>query len=480
MSDDGAAGARHTSKVLGKRKKFADEKTIEVGQKHPAVAAAGGAMQQQQQQEEQEDDEHPPGDEWTQDIHRSFVSAIFDSGLAQASPSILLENMAPSTRSKLTSERVKSHLQKYRKNAARSTEEFLSQYDSFLQSALVVGSAAVMGSSGEHKVALQPQAMLQAMGRSCVAGGEAAALLSFLDMRDTNAIQGHPSHSIDDSLLSLVNGYDGLLGDHVRLPCLNLSKDEKTTALGMSMIYISGLVASFSQHILQERGKRSEGKALNAATVEDQSHPLAGSGLQHAVSRESQASEQGAASAASLRYIDIMTNDCSTRVSIPPPGVQIYGGPVREAAHMTVMDQYQGTAVGTAAAVVAAAGITGNLRDQNIAWTGPLPLLVGNHPATRNYPEPIRNVQDLDKRNQQALCQPQLLQCPPQITQQAQLKSDSVHALTNSTEVDLNDQPYGLFHPVGDPLQQELDIDAFSESPSDTSIIDNGSGIFPV
>lgn len=63
--------------------------------------------------------------------HREFASALFEIGLSHASPSVLLENMNIRDH-RITSERVKSHLQKYRKNKQKSRQEFLTQYDRFL------------------------------------------------------------------------------------------------------------------------------------------------------------------------------------------------------------------------------------------------------------------------------------------------------------------------------------------------------------
>ncbi|EED95238.1 predicted protein [Thalassiosira pseudonana CCMP1335] len=67
---------------------------------------------------------------WPDELHRDFVSAIFDVGLKHSSPSAILEYMAANP--DLTSERVKSHLQKYRLNRQKSKKEFMMSYDSAL------------------------------------------------------------------------------------------------------------------------------------------------------------------------------------------------------------------------------------------------------------------------------------------------------------------------------------------------------------
>ncbi|CAH0491904.1 unnamed protein product [Peronospora farinosa] len=67
---------------------------------------------------------------WPNDLHRLFVAAIFDVGLKNASPKALLALMeAAGPNSGLTTEHLKSHLQKYRLNYERSRMEFLEYYD---------------------------------------------------------------------------------------------------------------------------------------------------------------------------------------------------------------------------------------------------------------------------------------------------------------------------------------------------------------
>ncbi|KAL3663124.1 transcription, DNA-templated [Phytophthora oleae] len=67
---------------------------------------------------------------WPDDLHRLFVAAIFDVGLKNASPKALLTLMeAAGPNSGLTTEHLKSHLQKYRLNYERSRMEFLEYYD---------------------------------------------------------------------------------------------------------------------------------------------------------------------------------------------------------------------------------------------------------------------------------------------------------------------------------------------------------------
>lgn len=76
---------------------------------------------------------------WTDALHRRFVSAIFDHGLKSATPRILFELMQNEENGgevpKMTAENIKSHLQKYRKNSAKSRAQFLADYDKALEAA---------------------------------------------------------------------------------------------------------------------------------------------------------------------------------------------------------------------------------------------------------------------------------------------------------------------------------------------------------
>lgn len=74
--------------------------------------------------------------EWTEELMQNavpagmesrFVAAIFELGLKHSSPKVLMQLM-PDV-STLTTEHIKSHLQKYRMHCARSKQEFVEFYD---------------------------------------------------------------------------------------------------------------------------------------------------------------------------------------------------------------------------------------------------------------------------------------------------------------------------------------------------------------
>lgn len=69
---------------------------------------------------------------WSEALHRDFVSAVFDIGVKHASPAVVLDTMLIQDK-EVTSERVKSHLQKYRVHKERSKTEFMAEYDKALR-----------------------------------------------------------------------------------------------------------------------------------------------------------------------------------------------------------------------------------------------------------------------------------------------------------------------------------------------------------
>ncbi|CAB9503978.1 Transcription factor [Seminavis robusta] len=199
------------------------------------------------------------GDKWSEELHRSFVAAIFDAGVSQSSPSVILENMACRPDS-LTSERVKSHLQKYRKNKEKSREDFLKDYDDFVRKAMTVGGT---GATTTNHIIMPPSAMISTiMGEGRISGGDIAAFLTYSVMTEGQAKAAPTAGGGGSKPISSVEfskeSQDYLkifAGTHVPFP--KLTEEEKRSPLGISMVYVMGLFSSLSQYMVQERRKRS-------------------------------------------------------------------------------------------------------------------------------------------------------------------------------------------------------------------------------
>jgi hypothetical protein len=256
---------------------------------------------------------------WTEEMHRQLVEAIYEIGVSHASPSVIMEHMTfmsttealdgpdaaasdYSSSNQVTSERVKSHLQKHRKNKKKSKDEFRRQYDRWMQKALTV----VGGISAAARTSLvsTPAAVVEMMGETTestksssskedptrkLIGGDLAAFLAYSVMleeeharisqqeRSTalNQFQSQPIVSAaETSLMMLRNGGDlpatsasqkqallpsameythGLSGARIPLPVL--TEEERQSSLGVSISHVVGLFYSMSHHLMKERRK---------------------------------------------------------------------------------------------------------------------------------------------------------------------------------------------------------------------------------
>ena len=213
-------------------------------------------------------------EEWSEETRRSFVAAVFHLGLKHSSPSVIHENMSQ-TPAVSTSERIKSHLQKFRKNKAKAKEEFMEEYDSFLKRAIAVGD---VGSSADNtgagkkygRLAITSPTMLQRMGMSGKASGGAgiAAYLTYLDMlvgdspANGSAESSETGKPVIAELLHLgeqnaQNMFTKHAGPYLKLPFPDLSDAERKSPLGVSLMYSIGCISSLTQHLLQERASQS-------------------------------------------------------------------------------------------------------------------------------------------------------------------------------------------------------------------------------
>ena len=153
---------------------------------------------------------------WPDELHRDFVSAVFDVGLKNSSPSSILEQMHP--HEQITTERIKSHLQKYRIHRQKSKMDFMSSYESSL----------LKLKSGDKDLS-------DPLSFNC---GEAAAHLTYLTSTEKEVDERDST--------SLVQG--GIL----QLP--TLTDDEKRSPVGASFGYLMGLFFSLKQQLSAHRG----------------------------------------------------------------------------------------------------------------------------------------------------------------------------------------------------------------------------------
>ena len=214
---------------------------------------------------------------WDSKTHRSFVECIFQTGLQQSSPSVILDEMKLKT-ADVTSERVKSHLQKFRSNKEKSLAEFMDSYDNSMAK---YGSlmqnipenctpADIDKYSVKHVTESKSKLLLS---------GEVAARLSMVGMLcpsstsfsgDTpepeplcsTSRQVSEELSVANPMSFMMKYIEGQSSNVVELPMLN--EEEKNSSLGSSLCYIMGLFFSMKQHILDQREKDSQAPPTTA------------------------------------------------------------------------------------------------------------------------------------------------------------------------------------------------------------------------
>jgi len=172
---------------------------------------------------------------WPDELHRDFVSSIFDVGLKNSSPSAILKQMGE--HEQITPDRIKSHLQKYRLRRQKSKEEFMGSYDTALQK-IKAG-----------KTECDSNVM------NCADG---AARMSFATMNEI-ATEGNDAGSI-------------LNGGALHLP--HLSESEKSSPIGASMGYLMGLFFSLKQQLLAQRASADNVSSLLPSVPSQPPPPL--------------------------------------------------------------------------------------------------------------------------------------------------------------------------------------------------------------
>jgi SHAQKYF class myb-like DNA-binding protein len=169
---------------------------------------------------------------WPDDLHRDFVSAIFDVGLKHSSPSAILEHMP--TQEQITSERIKSHLQKYRLHRTKSKKEFMTSYDA---------SISKLRGNDIH-------------ASKDVAQGRVAALLSFSTMTDKDTSTSSVATKDEGEKQELVPKAKPAprpKDNASKLVLPQLSEEEKKAPIGTSLGYLMGLFFSLRQQLMAQR-----------------------------------------------------------------------------------------------------------------------------------------------------------------------------------------------------------------------------------
>lgn len=181
--------------------------------------------------------------------HRALVAAIYEVGVKNASPAVILENMT-SKEECITSERVKSHLQKYRQNRTRAKEEFMVSYDRWMRKVRPVES------DGTGHQLISPAALLEMMGSDSLTAGEMAASLTYsviaydtsmfsMGKREVAGIDFQEGKTSDDYLSHLNSG--------AALDFPRLTKAEESSTLGQALLHVHSMFTSIAAQVTLAR-----------------------------------------------------------------------------------------------------------------------------------------------------------------------------------------------------------------------------------
>lgn len=218
------------------------------------------------QEVKEANDSDPP---WPEELHRCFIKAILENGIRHSSPAAILHFMTKRT-DELTNERVKSHLQKYRKNKDKSITEFMQEYDTWLHRAIAVGT------SGGTSTALAPMhALLPMLGMSQTPlGGGGAAILTYAFLCEERGYSSHNTggmHYPTMSPQSLREGSKEYLKyvSGIEVPPPVLSEEELRHPLGAAIVQVVSIFRSMTQYLIQLRIARAEGEEPKLKTDND-------------------------------------------------------------------------------------------------------------------------------------------------------------------------------------------------------------------
>jgi len=170
---------------------------------------------------------------WPDELHRDFVSAIFDVGLKHSSPSTILEHMP--AHEQITSERIKSHLQKYRLHRTKSKKDFMGSYHASLNKFQNDGINRKLSlSEGQVAAHLSYSTTTNAYTTGSKASGKQEKEVEIIS--DAKPQQQMKQKDQDTELI---------------LP--DLTEEEKKSPIGTSLGYLMGLFFSLRQQLMAQR-----------------------------------------------------------------------------------------------------------------------------------------------------------------------------------------------------------------------------------
>ena len=181
---------------------------------------------------------------WPEHLHRDFVASVFDVGLKHATPSTIMEQWKSAAGgddlpNDITTERVKSHLQKYRIHRAKSKQEFMNSYDT------AVGTYQTQGLTAGEPAAYSAAAVMAQGGASTTGAAS---------VHSTSSSHHHQVPAPQDALSTVT---EASTSGHESLALPRLTDQEKSSPVGLAMGHLMGIFFSLKHQINVQRAEES-------------------------------------------------------------------------------------------------------------------------------------------------------------------------------------------------------------------------------
>ena len=181
---------------------------------------------------------------WNDDIHREFVGAIFDIGMRHSSPSSILDQMSKVSE-EITSERIKSHLQKFRLNKEKSKREYMFSYDAALAKFKARGTSAVPPNLAAGEIAAFLTYSCTVTAKNIIPT-EAAQFSRTTTRHPQSVLTTTSNNTNNENPSSIYTSPSSMI-----IP--SLTENEKRSPLGSSLGYIIGLFFTLRQELMDQR-----------------------------------------------------------------------------------------------------------------------------------------------------------------------------------------------------------------------------------
>jgi SHAQKYF class myb-like DNA-binding protein len=256
-ADGGSSGRGPNNKTRRKSSKGRNSNARSSG----SAVGAGGDGKMQGNNDDKNDGRWSKRFTWPDDLHRDFVSAIFDVGLKHSSPSTVMEHMPP--HEQITTERIKSHLQKYRLHRQKAKKEFMTSYQQTMEQINADGGVNNMTSLAGGQVAAHlsyvsehhPDPDTEAVDETD--GGGRSASNDMANRNEEPKFQEETSKN-PSQVQQAPTVAEESTQDVFFLP--KLTEAEKVSPIGISLGYLMGLFFTLRQQLEIQRHEQQEGQ----------------------------------------------------------------------------------------------------------------------------------------------------------------------------------------------------------------------------